>query len=79
MNSFILNKTEHICGNRKCLECYRNYPVKCVCGGLIHAQFIRENWQNVVELSYGCDKCGDKYRFPVIKVKKYKPRRFNNR
>ena len=80
--AFILNKTGHTVGDRRCVECWKGFPVRCMCGGQVHAQFIRENWQNVTELAYGCDTCGEKFILPGQKPKrKYQPkrRRCNNK
>ena len=62
--AFILNKTEHTAGDHRCVECWGGFPVKCVCGGFIHAQFVKETWQKVIDLAYSCDSCGEKYAFP---------------
>lgn len=40
------------------------YPVPCVCGGLIHVNFVDEfshDDDDYREFAYGCDQCGDKY------------------
>ena len=71
--AFILNKSEHTVGDSRCTECYKGYPLKCVCGGLIHSQFVKETWDGDVNLSFGCDNCGDKYEFPGQKPKKKLP------
>lgn len=42
--------------------------MKCTCGGLIHAQFIRETWQNQTILAFACDGCGENYQYPKHKV-----------
>lgn len=73
---FTLNKSEHTVGDRRCCECWRGYPVKCVCGGLVHAQFISENWQNILNLVYSCDSCGDNFQFPGQRGPKRKYNRF---
>lgn len=77
--AFILNKSEHTVGDHRCCECWRGYPVKCLCGGFIHAQFVKEEWDNNLILTYGCDVCGDKFKFriPRMKPKFQKRRRFN--
>jgi predicted nucleic acid binding AN1-type Zn finger protein len=31
---------------------------------MVHAQFVKENWQGVVDLVYACDICGEKFKFP---------------
>lgn len=73
--AFILNKSEHTVGDRRCVECWKGFPMKCICGGFVHAQFIKESWQNVVELAYLCDRCGEKFRLPGQKPRKSKQRR----
>lgn len=62
--AFILNKTEHTCGDKRCVECYRGFPAKCLCGGFIHAQFIKESWEGEPDLAYSCDICGENFKFP---------------
>jgi hypothetical protein len=65
------------------VECWKGFPVRCICGGLVHAQFVKESWQNVVDLAYACDICGENFIFPGQRPKrKYQPvkrRRFNNK
>lgn len=74
--NFLLNKSEHTVGDHRCLECYRGYPAKCLCGGFIHAQFLKEDWQSNSQLSVACDVCGDKYKFPGQKpIKPKYPKR----
>lgn len=68
--AFLLNKAEHTVGDHRCVECWKGYPVKCICGGLVHAQFISESWQNELNLTYSCDACGDKFQFPGQKAKR---------
>lgn len=77
----ILGNNAHCVGDRRCMECYLGFPTKCVCGGFIHCQFIREDWQNNKELIYACDKCGDKFKFPGQRAKpKFgRKRKFQNR
>lgn len=77
--AFFVNKVEHSKDNTRCEECCGiGYPMPCVCGGLIHAQFIKETWQMEKELAFSCDSCGDKYVFPSRTVPK-KPKRFTRR
>lgn len=81
--AFLLNKAEHTVGDHRCVECWKGFPVKCVCGGFIHAQFVKESWQNVIDLAYACDICGDKYKFLGQNTKKKfvftKRRKYNKR
>jgi hypothetical protein len=66
--AFLVNNAQHTSGDQRCSECYRNYPMKCNCGGLIHAQFVKENWQNQTILAFSCDLCGEKYQHLKHKV-----------
>ncbi len=68
--AFLLNKAEHTVGDRRCVECWKGYPTKCVCGGMVHAQFVKEDWQGQVEFVCGCDKCGENYKFPGQKARR---------
>lgn len=43
---------EHEAGNYNCGACRRAYPVRCVCGGLIHAD-------KGPELAWECDRCDE--------------------
>lgn len=81
MKLFIVGNNEHQPEDRRCLECYRGYPMKCLCGGFIHAQFMKETWDNQTQLTYSCDKCGPDFKFPEHgrKPTKFKRRKFNNR
>lgn len=76
---FIIERTEHTKGDHKCGECVYRYPKNCACGGYIHAQFLREDWQGMVELKIACDQCGDKYKFlnysPRKKTKRIRRRK----
>lgn len=49
----------HIIGNKDCEEgwCGNWYPIKCDCGGLIHADFGDESWDGYW-LYTKCDQCG---------------------
>ena len=53
----------HIVGNEDCQEgwCGVLYPKKCVCGGLIHADFGEENYDGDYWLYEKCDRCGKEY------------------
>ena len=77
---FLVDNKEHTIDDRRCLECYYGFPKICQCKGLIHCQFVRENWESEKILSYACDNCGPDYKFPVTKKKpiyksKYRGRR----
>jgi len=55
---------EHLVGDKNCKEGWcggGHYPVKCKCGGLIHAEFGDEDTDCNYWLNLACDKCGDKY------------------
>ena len=75
MGYFNLSGSEHTIDDIRCCECYRGYPTKCVCGGLIHAQFIKETWENEVILNFSCDICGDNFNFPGQRGKRRKFKR----
>ena len=77
MQYFTINGCEHEVGNSRCNECFRNFPGSCVCSGLIHAQFVKESWDNQLELSFACDKCGSNFKFPGQKPRK--PQKFATR
>ena len=61
---FLVDKYEHTVGDRRCCECWAGFPKKCQCQGLIHCQFIKENWEGDKTLVFSCDACGDQYKFP---------------
>lgn len=53
---------KHIVGNEKCTEGWCSsfdYPKKCGCGGLIHADFGDESADGDYWLYTMCDKCGE--------------------
>jgi len=66
--AFLINNAQHTAGDRRCEECVKNYPMKCICGGLIHAQFVRETWENKTILAFACDVCNGNYQYPKHKV-----------
>lgn len=70
MDHFIINGHPHEAGIGRCSECYAGYPMKCTCGGLIHADFISETWEGQKKLAFNCDKCHDKYVFPIRNIPK---------
>lgn len=47
---------KHEIGNKECPVCWRGFPQLCKCGGLIHAEFEDEDWDNIY-LTKSCDKC----------------------
>ncbi len=49
----------HKVGDSNCDECWEGYPVKCECGGLIHACFGDENGSGDYWLYFKCDICED--------------------
>ena len=51
----------HEVGNSECPDCWKNYPVPCKCGGLIHAQFGDEDSNGDYWLEKFCDTCEDDY------------------
>jgi hypothetical protein len=53
---------KHIVGNENCTEGWcasLEYPKKCKCGGLIHADFGDEDSDCNYWLYTKCDKCGE--------------------
>lgn len=56
--------SSHIVGNEDCEEgfcgCRCDYPRKCTCGGLIHAEFGDEDADCNFWLYTRCDKCGER-------------------
>lgn len=51
---------EHEDGDIHCDACDGNYPIVCVCGGLIHAEF--DDISNSSDCTYMlCDICGLNY------------------
>lgn len=55
---------KHIVGDEECCVGWcgnsQGYPKRCVCGGLIHANFGDENWDDYW-LYEMCDRCGEDY------------------
>jgi len=57
---------KHEASNPKCEEGWcegggaDRYPRPCVCGGLVHASFLDESYDDVL-LQRKCDRCGDDY------------------
>jgi len=56
---------DHKIGDKNCTEGWcggtKGYPKLCKCGGLIHAEFSDEDYDNVY-LEKWCDKCGYDYQ-----------------
>jgi len=52
---------KHKIGDEDCKEgwCGNNYPKRCKCGGLIHADFGDEDTDSNYWLYTKCDKCGE--------------------
>lgn len=42
--------------NMECPVCYR-YPDTCFCGGLVHIEYMDENWDGPI-FERECDDCG---------------------
>lgn len=58
---------QHEIGNKNCQEGWCNgidFPKKCECGGLIHADFGDEDSDCNYWLYKKCDKCRDNYVLP---------------
>ena len=74
-NTFLVGNYAHSPNDLRCGECWSNYPKKCECEGLIHAQFVKENWEGELSLVFLCDSCGEDYKqwVPKIKPKRHKP------
>ena len=73
---FIVGNSEHTPDDKRCCECTKGFPSSCVCGGLIHAEFVKETWDNQNVFNYKCDKCADKFKFVgQLKSKKRKFKR----
>jgi len=53
-----LDAVEHEKGNPNCSKCWTDFPKKCKCGGLIHAEFGDESYDGDYWLYYKCDECG---------------------
>ena len=43
MDILEINTGKHNRGNCRCDECWQEYPVKCNCGGLIHAEYLGDS------------------------------------
>ena len=56
--------SKHDIDNLDCNECWDGYPRQCKCGGLIHQEFLDEDWDSVY-FRYRCNKCWDDYEEPT--------------
>ena len=58
---------QHEIGNKNCNEGWCNegidFPCKCRCGGLIHADFGDEDSTGDYWIHKKCDRCGENYQF----------------
>lgn len=64
MSILEINTGKHIVGSCDCDECWQGYPVKCNCGGLIHAEYLGDaakSASNPMGVKYLCDKCGNRF------------------
>lgn len=59
--AFTIDGDEHEEGNPECSGCFCRNTKRCKCGGLIHVQFLDEDYDGDVHLQFKCDKCGDDY------------------
>ena len=48
---------QHPIGDTNCPHCWTDFPKKCVCGGLIHAEF-GDDTDDGYWLFHRCEKCG---------------------
>jgi hypothetical protein len=49
----------HVIGDRTCPECWEDYPVLCLCGGLVHAAGEDEDADGAeLPAITRCDRCG---------------------
>ena len=51
----------HRAGDEDCPDCWDDYPKRCECGGLIHAEFGDYTSHDSYYLERECDLCGDHY------------------
>jgi hypothetical protein len=64
MNILQIENGKHSCGDGNCCECSHGYPVKCTCGGLIHAEHLGAHAvakDNPLGIKCLCDKCGGRF------------------
>lgn len=50
-------KNSHEEANKECGNCWSGYPVKCECGGLVHAEFGDYSSYDSYHLDKRCDNC----------------------
>lgn len=77
-----INSGKHHKGNCRCDECWQGYPVKCTCGGLIHAEYLGDAGKtsaNPMGVKCLCDKCGSRFLKAAYKNYGRKNRAHNNR
>lgn len=61
--AFLVDKSEHPVGDRRCCECWAGYPIPCRCKkGFVHAQFLRRNSDGGPVLATICDHCGEDFK-----------------
>ena len=64
MDILEINTGKHNRGNCRCDDCWQEYPVKCNCGGLIHAEYLGDSAKgpnNPMGVKCLCDKCGSRF------------------
>ncbi len=65
----MVGTAEHSLGDKRCAECWNGYPKLCQCQGLIHAQFIKEEWEGEIKFIFSCDNCGSDFKYFAKKRK----------
>jgi len=66
---------KHPVGDPKCGECWAGFPKVCQCHGLVHAQFVKEQWNSEKVIEYSCDNCGADYKILAHKPKGHNAKR----
>lgn len=61
-NTFFVGQKEHTIADKRCLECYAGYPMKCHCGGLIHCEFEKKTWDEQPIVKVKCDQCDENFK-----------------
>lgn len=59
---FVIDDCVHDVGDSSCRFCWESFPRECDCGGLVHGQFLEEDYDGYY-LIYKCDKCEYDYTF----------------